>query len=217
MKIGLNKIKTMNATLIKKDNHYFLQVDFWYPKYIHPTIIANTFDKPEGDVYNLSKQNCDEIFGVVDVEKLARNYIKHRYNSYGENITSETQKLDTIYGFKEGFNKAMELNKGKRFTSRDMLGAYIQGTNDGAEFESMMDYDQEDNNETYEFAEEAEKEFIESLQQPTEIEVEIEMKKVVDETKVIGAVKGVKGSGDKITTYKSVPKLDEKGCLILKK
>jgi hypothetical protein len=32
---------------------------------------------------------------------------------------------------------------------------------------------------------------------------------------VIGAVKGVKGSGDKITTYKTVPKLDSQGCLIL--
>jgi hypothetical protein len=41
------------------------------------------------------------------------------------------------------------------------------------------------------------------------------MKKVFDETKVIGAVKGVKGSGDKITTYKTVPKLDSQGCLIL--
>jgi hypothetical protein len=43
------------------------------------------------------------------------------------------------------------------------------------------------------------------------------MVKVVDKTKVVGAVKGVKGSGHKIKTYKSVPKLDEKGCLILKK
>jgi hypothetical protein len=43
------------------------------------------------------------------------------------------------------------------------------------------------------------------------------MKKVVDETKVIGAVKGVMGSGDKITIYKSIPKLDSNGCLILKR
>jgi hypothetical protein len=50
----------------------------------------------------------------------------------------------------------------------------------------------------------------------TEIEVEIKMKKVVDKTKVIGALKGVKGSGHKITTYKTVPKIDSKGCLILK-
>jgi len=164
----------------------------------------------------LSKQNCDEIFRVTDVEKLARNCIKHRYNKYGENITSETQKLDTIYGFKEGFNKAMELNKDKRFTSRDMLSAYIQGINDGAQFESLLDYDSEDFDEAHEFAKEAEREFIQSLQQPTEIEVEVEMERVVIETKVVGAVKGVKGSGHKTTTYKSVPKLDEDGCLILK-
>ena len=55
------------------------------------------------------------------------------------------------------------------------------------------------------------------FEQPIEIEVEIEMEKVVDETKIIGAIKGVKGSGDKITTYKTVPKLDSEGCLILKK
>jgi hypothetical protein len=57
---------------------------------------------------------------------------------------------------------------------------------------------------------------IKSLQQ-TEWDVEIEMEKVKDETKIVGAVKGVKGSGSKITTYKSVPKLDSDGCLILKR
>ena len=51
----------------------------------------------------------------------------------------------------------------------------------------------------------------------TEWAVEIEMEKVKDETKIIGSVKGVKGSGHKITTYKSVPKLDVNGCLILKR
>jgi hypothetical protein len=50
----------------------------------------------------------------------------------------------------------------------------------------------------------------------TEWDVEVEMKKVKDKTKIIGLVKGVKGSGDKITTYKSVPKIDSEGCLILK-
>ena len=50
-----------------------------------------------------------------------------------------------------------------------------------------------------------------------EWDVEVEMEKVKDETKIIGSVKGVKGSGHKITTYKSVPKLDADGCLILKK
>jgi len=50
----------------------------------------------------------------------------------------------------------------------------------------------------------------------TEWAVEIEMEKVKDETKIIGAVKGVKGSGSRITTYKSIQKLDADGSLILK-
>jgi phage terminase large subunit-like protein len=102
--------------------------------------------------HKLSKQNCDEIFGVVDV------IYKQVRNGFDGVIDSFTEAFA-----KECINKAME------------------------------------------------------LYQPTEIEVEIEMEKVVDKTKVIGAVKGVKGSGDKITTYKSVPKLDENGCLILKR
>ncbi len=111
----------------------------------------------------LSKQNCDEIFGVVDVEKLAYDHRRVYQDSFEE--MNECIMKDAMHqqvGFVAGFNKAME------------------------------------------------------LYQPTEIEVEIEMKKVVDETKVIGAVKGVKGSGHKTTTYKSVPKLDADGCLILK-
>ena len=59
-------------------------------------------------------------------------------------------------------------------------------------------------------------EFIQSLQQ-TEWDVIVETKKVIDETKIVVSVKGVKGSGNKINTYKSVPKLDVDGCLILKR
>jgi hypothetical protein len=99
------------------------------------------------------------------------------------------------YGFIKGFNKAMELNKDKLFTLEDMIKARNRG-----DWYSDEDWDN----------------YIKLLQQPTEIEVEIEMKRVVDETKVIGVVKGIKGSGDKITTYKSSPKLDADGCLILK-
>ena len=102
------------------------------------------------------------------------------------------------------------MNKDKVFTSEDVISAIVHHTyllyNDGKGYE-----DGDDNDDRIDYVIEALK------QQPTEIEVELEMKKVVDETKVIGAVKGVKGSGDKITTYKSVPKLDEKGCLILKR
>jgi hypothetical protein len=148
----------------------------------------------------LSKQNCDEIFGVVDVDKLA-----------DERFDKSTAELEyRNWAFKVGFNKAMELNKDKLFTRDDVISAIVHHTyllhNDGKGYE-----DGDDNDDRIDYVIAALK------QKPTEIEVEIEMKKVVDETKVIGAVKGVKGSGDKITTYKSVPKLDENGCLILKR
>jgi hypothetical protein len=59
--------------------------------------------KGEQIVSKLSKQNCDELFGVVDVEKLAE---KEYLDGY------ENTKICRI-AFKDGFNKAMELMKDK--------------------------------------------------------------------------------------------------------
>ena len=153
-------------------------------------VLAITKGTTEG--IKLSKQNCDEIFGVIDVEKLAIEYdLYEKINFVGQ-----------TRAYKAGFNKAMELNKDKVFTEEDVRKAYIYGVSNCHSFgHSAIDYTDK---------------CIESLQQPTEMYVEIEMEKVDYETKVIGAVKGVKGSGDKITTYKTVPKLDSEGCLILK-
>jgi hypothetical protein len=141
--------------------------------------------------YVLSKQNCDEIFGVVaifrsDVEELSMKNDKGIYRS-----------VDGVISYRQGFNKAMQLNKDKVFTLEDMMNCWNKALKFQEHKETLGEY-------------------IQSIQQPTEIEVEIEMGKVVDETKVIGAVKSVKGSGHKIITYKSVPKLDSEGCLILK-
>jgi hypothetical protein len=152
-------------------------------------LFADTEGGPLMAITNkLSVKNCIDIKNGYDLDKLAYDFAKY-HSIY------PTAQDDTEYGFKNGFNKAIELNKDKVFTLEDMgnlwdFCVYNKGT----------------------FAE-----FTQPILQPTEIDVEIEMKKVVDETKVIGAVKGVKGCGDKITTYKSVPKLDKDGCLILKK
>ena len=151
--------------------------------------------------YVLSKQNCEEEFakamGVIDIDKLAE---KLSPNSSWK------------YGFIRGFNKAMELNKDKVFTESDIFSVVNHIL---SKLVKVDGFDQK-----YLFPEEVYQEVTwktKQIQQPTEIDVEIEMEKVVDETKIIGAIKGVKGSGDKITTYKSVPKLDSSGCLILKK
>ena len=112
-------------------------------------------------------------------------------NTMMEDIESNCEK--TKEGFVLGILMAMESNKNKVFTLEELYLVFALGkSNDETRLNKLVD-----------------------SKQPIEIDVEIE--KVVDETKVIGAVKGVKGSGHKITTYKSVPKLDSEGCLILKK
>jgi hypothetical protein len=70
----------MKGKLIKCNHFYALQID--------NDIIAVSLDKETEShtvnyKYSLSKQNCDEIFGVVDVEKLAEevfNIVKNKIN-----------------------------------------------------------------------------------------------------------------------------------------
>ena len=102
-------------------------------------------------------------------------------------------------GIEIGFQKAFEVLGDKKFDMSDIALAFRAGIEHGLNPKKP--------NTT---------EYIQSLQH-VEWDVEIVMEKVKDETKIIGSVKGVKGSGNKITTYKSVPKLDADGCLILKK
>jgi hypothetical protein len=57
----------------------------------------------------LSKQNCDEIFGVTDVEKLAKIHHKLQYiDAYNPDIEPYV-----VADYTAGFNKAMELMKDK--------------------------------------------------------------------------------------------------------
>jgi hypothetical protein len=137
----------------------------------------------------LSKQNCDELFGVVDVEELAREWHKQQnFNSLSDNIIS----VGYLNMFKDGFNKAMELNKDKVFTLEDVRKAFNKGY--------LMKFNPSD-----EYTETLTG-LVQSLQQPTEIEVIIEMES-------IGRVK--LGVGSKLEQM--MPKLDSEGCLILKK
>lgn len=82
----------MKGKLIKTDVNYLLEDN-------KGVVIGSTSTK---EINKLSKQNCDEIFGVVDVEKLAEDFAKY-HSIY------PTAQDDTEYGFKNGFNKAMEL------------------------------------------------------------------------------------------------------------
>jgi hypothetical protein len=154
-----------------------------YKLYSHDSCIATTHESP---YKRLSKQNCDEIFGVIDVEKLAyKTYEPETFVNH-----SDMYKYLCIKFFKEGFNKAMELNKDKLFTIEDMYEA----------IRKAKSYDEIPNHDgvivSFDYSKE---EIIQSLQEPTEIEVEIEMDIAMDGHTVLGY------------------ELDANGCLILKK
>ena len=173
----------MKAKLYKVLDQYHL---YDGDKAIATTIVGNPMLLP-----NLSKQNCDEIFGVVDVEKLAKEKTRKYLPGCPENIMNF---IAHERFFKIAFNKAMELNKDKVFTLEDMRMAYDKGrysdkvTQNGKDIEFNS--------------------FIQSLQQPTEIDVEIEMEeKSYSYLVTIGEVK----------TTRLEPKLDSEGCLILKR
>lgn len=121
------------------------------------------------EIGKLSTKNCDEIFGVVDVEKIADRH------TFG-------QRNHEWKAYIDGFNKALELNKDKVFSKGDM--AYIMN------IMSIHDLSFEDAIIKFQ-----------SLQQPTEIEVMIEM--------------WFHGTRHKKGEW--IPKLDSEGCLILTK
>jgi hypothetical protein len=161
----------MKAKLIKTGSDYLLRDT-------DGDVLAITNGTTEGR--KLSKQNCDEIFGVVDVEKLAEYSVQEITESNTEFYLRDVYKEF----FKDGINKAMELNKDKLFTLEDMMNCW----NKALKFQ--------DHKETL-------GEYIQSIQQPTEVEVEIV------------TVPALSNNGN--VYYGDIPKLDSSGCLILKK
>jgi hypothetical protein len=167
----------MKAKLNKVDNGYVLLVD--------NIMYATDNDK-------LSKQNCDEIFGVVDLMKLAEE------NSHKYYDVKTTDWHCNYNGFFSGFQKAMELNKDKVFTLDDVekvIDMCIKLMNNkGSEFRTHKQT------------------IIQSLQQPTEIDVEIKME--CPQCQEWGYVSKCRKDCNKKFLQ---PKLDSDGCLILKR
>lgn len=148
--------------------------------------IATTQESPHK---RLSKENCDEIFGVIDVEKLAKEYAK-KADDISAKYSGKVFGDNNSTPFKDGFHKAMELNKDKLFTVEDVRKAMSIGLSIGYGRQFEIE------NKSVEIDS-----YIKSLQQPTEIEVEIDM--------WFHGTRHEKG--------KWIERLDENGCLILKK
>jgi hypothetical protein len=147
--------------------------------------------------YVLSKENCDSLFGVVDVEKLDKKIRGLMMISGTSNGTIDHPNTDKMISL---FNKAMELND-KLFTKEDMRKCYKIAKDRAVMQEAGLEVDLGFDN------------FIQSLQQPKEIEVEI--------CKLMDCISGKPCNGTSFEcnhcTNTGIPKLDSEGCLILKK
>jgi hypothetical protein len=172
------------------------------------TVLLGT-TAPSTKVPKLSKQNCDEIFGVVDVDKLA------------EECSSE---FTDVFDYRDGhgkicrynnsdiiekvcikvFNKAMELNKDKVFSFEDMKQALFDLSD--VMFNNCQKGISEQDCLKYRNI------VLESLQQPTEIEVEI-----INECPQCQEWGYVSECRNDCNQKFLQPKLDVKGQLILKK
>jgi hypothetical protein len=166
--------------LVKREDHWAL-----YNEDGHK--IAATID---GCNSKLSKENCDEIFGIFDVGALA---LEECNNTDPLRLDSVKYKQDPYFriGYLKGYNKAMELNKDKLFTEDDLYRVFLINS--------------AGNNTTLRhFFEET---VLSMFEQPTEIEVEIvsELAYTVNEN-----------SETEMMPEPHI-KLDENGCLILKK
>jgi hypothetical protein len=125
----------------------------------------------------LSLKNCESIANGYDLDGLADEYYK------GLELVPHKGNA-----YISGFKKALEILGDKKFNEKDVRDAYYHGEQDSY-MKGGLTKQKEDN-------------YIQSLQQPTEIEVEIEQ--VLIQSSIQGEAKW---------EYR----LDKNGCLILKR
>lgn len=198
----------MKAKLIKKDGHYFLEIEpntWTLPNRFH-SIIANTLDKPKGEILQLSLKNCQAIERSYDLDDCVDYFEKGKLYIQqdgviilaGENgnngiIIQDPLETRGVGHYSDEWNpkafcefkqKAVELIGDKRFTLEDMMNCWNKAL-------------------TFQTHKKTLGEHIQSLQQ-TEWNVEIETE----------TCQVVVQHGD--MEFQDFPKLDADGCLILK-
>jgi hypothetical protein len=168
----------MEGKLIKTEHLYCLE--------INEKIIATT-SKSNGELefpQRLSVENCEEIFGILNAES---EFYKVQPNT----LSPETEHK-VKGGFIMGFDKALDLNKDKKFTYAQMLyiAGYAVGLSGRSKTDPSLDIKQE---------------IIDAVDkmQPNELEVEVVMDRIPADLAPGG--------------WDEFPKLDANGCLILKR
>jgi hypothetical protein len=151
---------------------------------------------------NLSYDNCKYIELGYNLQEMVDSYLLDKFGA----TTGNDSVKQAAYHF---FEEAMRIVGDKRFTTKDMVFAYIEGTNDGSNVAGMCeDYSCEESiNEAHEYGDELFKDFTDTLKEKTEWEVEIELEKIYYPANI---------PKDGEIRPENQPKLDSNGCLILK-
>ena len=144
--------------------------------------------------YKLSLKNCQAIECGYDLDKLAEEFAKN-HSIY------PTAQDDTEYGFKHGFQKALELMGDKKFSEQDVKNIFAKTLENAP---SMESHTRMISDEQYRHSvmDELYDKITKSLQQ-NEWDVEIEM----------DAIPADRAPGG----WDRFPKLDSDDCLILKR
>lgn len=171
----------MKGELIKHGHSYALKLNDTLSAFAHPKDFSQN-----NSIGKLSLQNCKAIERGYDLDKLAEEFAKN-HSIY------PTAQDDTEYGFKHGFQKALELMSDKKFSEEDMINFGGFCVNNIDSFNDVDDLF---------------KKYQPLQQSEWYVEVEIDEEKEFILDPAMGITQG---------HYLDKPKLDADGCLILKR
>lgn len=192
----------MEGKLIKKGEELFELFTQGFLKGSTNHELIDSLNIEEGNVrYKLSLSNCQTIKRGYYLDELAIQIYPDN-NLFGQ--TSWEQK-ERRKSFKKGFQKALELMGDKKFTEDDMRAAFSYGMDVYAEpndWEKLKPYQK-----------------LNKHIQQTEWDVVIEMEDMYDcgSSMCRNGCQSMDKFGEGCSGHSSVPKLDENGCLILKR
>lgn len=201
----------MKAKLIKTNQemfiHYHLKNENGHTiattQFPFPSEVEYAADSRGITLQKLSFKNCQEIERGYDLDELAKTIFPDKIFTTNEEYEIPIDGFPYQWGFKVGFQKALELMGGKKFSEEDMIKfmQFIISTEELGNTSSVSA-----STAKYYIGK-----FIDKQQQ-TEWDVEVEMVNTLENGYKNQPVNTI----GFIAEYKSVPKLDENGCLILK-
>lgn len=192
----------MKAKLIKHGHSYALVLDEKLVAFAHP----EDFSKND-TIGKLSLKNCESIERGYDLDELAKTIFPDKIFTTDEEYEIPIDGPPYQWGFKVGFQKALELMGDKKFSEQDVKNIFAKTLENSP---SMVSHTRMISDEQYRHSvmDELYDRITKSLQQTEwDVEVEIDEEKEFIFDPAMGITQG---------HYLDKPKLDGDGCLILK-